>query len=140
MMVESPTILVIDDDPDIRGDLRMILEDQGYRVVCAPDGQAGLRMVQSERPNCVICDMMMPNMSGFMVLERVKTDHRLQTPFIMLTANESVQQRMFAEFLGADVYLHKPIGTKPLLDNLRKLCPPPAHAPQDGPLSSATAV
>lgn len=124
-MVDTPTILVIDDDPDIRADLQMILEDQGYRVITAPDGQAGLQRALSDRPNLIICDMMMPKMSGFMVLERVKQHARAHTPFIMLTANVSEQQRNFAEFLGVDVYLHKPIGTKPLLENLQRLCPLP---------------
>jgi CheY-like chemotaxis protein len=121
-----PTILVIDDDPDIRADLRMVLEDQGYRVVTAPDGPAGLQLALSEPLDLIICDMMMPKMSGFIVLERVKQHEQRSIPFIMLTANVSDQQRHFAEFLGVDAYLHKPIGTKPLLEQVQVFCPKPA--------------
>jgi DNA-binding response OmpR family regulator len=117
------TILVIDDDPDIRCDLTMLLEDQGYRVITAGDGQAGLNRAQADRPDLVIVDMMMPKMSGFIVLERLKQHQKQQLPVIMLTANESDHQRAFAEFLGVDAYLNKPIGTKALLDRVHGLCP-----------------
>ncbi len=127
-MVVPPTILVIDDDSDIRDDLQMILEDQGYRVITAADGQAGLQRAMRERPEAIICDMMMPKMSGFIVLERVKQHEKAPTPFIMLTGNASDQQRNFAEFLGVDAYLNKPIGTKPLLDTLKRLCRRPVHS------------
>lgn len=138
-MVAPPTILVIDDDPDIRADLRMLLEDHGYRVLTAPDGPSGLKLAQTDRPNLIICDMMMPKMSGFIVLERVKQDERQAIPFIMLTANDSDHQRNFAEILGVDAYLNKPIGTKPLLDQLQAFCPKPpspAHAENQCPVDS----
>jgi len=122
VMVAPQTILVIDDDPDIRGDLQMLLEDQGYRVITAPDGAAGLNRAISERPNLVIVDMMMPKMSGFVVLERLKQEDHPSLPVIMLTANESDQQRAYAEFLGVDAYLNKPITTKILLDRVHHLC------------------
>lgn len=122
-MVAPQTILVIDDDPDIRSNLQMLLEDQGYRVITAPDGAAGLCRALSEHPDLVIVDMMMPKMSGFVVLERLKGQERSSLPVIMLTANESDQQRAFAEFLGVDAYLHKPIATKALLERVIGLCP-----------------
>ena len=127
-VVALPTILVIDDDPDIRGDLQMLLEDQGYRVVTAPNGQEGLERSKAERPNLVIVDMMMPKMSGFVVLERLKQNTSSPTPVLMLTANESDHQKAFAEFLGADAYLNKPVGTKQLLDHIYRLCPMPSGA------------
>ncbi len=124
-MVAPPTILVIDDDPDIRGDLQMLLEDQGYRVITASDGHVGLALVSADRPDAIICDMMMPRMSGFKVLERVKEHERKPIPFIMLTGNESDQQRIFAEFLGVDAYINKPVAIKPLLAQLGMFCPKP---------------
>jgi CheY-like chemotaxis protein len=140
-MVAAPTILVIDDDADIRSDLQMILEDHGYRVIAACDGQAGLNLALTAEPDLIICDMMMPKMSGFIVLERVKQDHPRPTPFVMLTANHSDQQRTFAEFLGVDAYLNKPIGIKPLLDQLGRLCPlPAAKASRSTPAAVETVV
>jgi DNA-binding response OmpR family regulator len=125
-MVYPRTILVIDDDPDIRADVQMLLEDEGYRVLTAPDGHSGLQRVSSERPDLVIVDMMMPKMSGFIVLERIKQHADKSVPVIMLTANGSDQQRAFAEFLGVDAYLSKPVTFGQLLENLRRLCPTPA--------------
>jgi len=139
-MVAGPTILLIDDDADIRDDLQMILEDQGYRVIAAPDGQAGLKRALSEEPDLIICDMMMPKMSGFVVLERIKQQAHPSIPFIMLTANESDQQRAFAEFLGVDAYLNKPISTKPLLEHLRRLCPMAASMPTQATHASVPTV
>jgi CheY-like chemotaxis protein len=69
--------------------------------------------------------MMMPKMSGFMVLERVKEHEQKPIPFIMLTGNESDHQRDFAEFLGVDAYINKPVGIKPLLVQLGMFCPKP---------------
>ncbi len=136
--VTARTILVIDDDPDIRGDLRSILEDQGYRVVTAPDGKAGLEKAFEGRPDLVIVDMMMPRMSGFVVLERLKQSAQA-IPVIMLTGNESDQQRTFAEFLGVDAYLNKPIGVRQLLDQVQRLCPlckPPTMDPTPVPIET----
>lgn len=137
-MVVAPTILVIDDDPDIRGDLQMLLEDQGYRVITANDGHSGLQRALADRPDLIICDMMMPKSSGFIVLERFRQNSNRQTPFIMLTGNESEPQRAFAEFLGVDAYFYKPIGTKPLLDKLRNLCPVRKAAVQENVLLDST--
>ena len=128
-MVPVQTILVIVDDEDIRGDLQMLLEDQGYRVLTAPDGQTGLTRALADRPNIIICDMMMPKMSGFVVLERLKQNAQICMPFIMLTANESDHQKALAEFLGVDAYLNKPIRAKHLIEQVRQLCPLPASSP-----------
>lgn len=101
----------------------MVLEDHGYRVITAPDGVSGLRMASDERPDLVIVDMMMPRMSGFTVLERIKESSTLTMPVLMLTANESDEQRTFAHCLGVDAYLNKPIGTRQLIDHVQRLCP-----------------
>lgn len=121
--ISTRTILVIDDDPDIRGDLRMILEDHGYKVLTAPDGKAGLETALQDRPDMIIVDMMMPRMSGFAVLERLKQRVDLVIPVVMLTGNESDHQRTLAEFLGVDAYLNKPVGTRQLLEHVQRLCP-----------------
>lgn len=120
------TVLVIDDDPDVREVLQMALEDRGYGVACAPDGEAGIARALRDRPDLVIVDMMMPRASGFVVLERLKQQHRLGVPVIMLTANESDHQRAFAEFLGADMYLNKPVRRAQLLAAVHQCCPLPA--------------
>ena len=128
-MVSPPTILVIDDDPDIRSDLQMLLQERGYRVLTANDGQAGLQRAVADMPDLVILDMMMPKMSGIMVVERFKQQSKRPVPVIMLTGNESEHQRTLAEFMGVDAYLNKPIGMRQLLDRLQRLCPHSATPP-----------
>ncbi|WP_157369549.1 response regulator transcription factor [Zavarzinella formosa] len=122
-MTNSPTVLVIDDDPNIRESLQMILKDQGYRVIEACNGEMGIGKAVGERPNLIIVDMMMPKVSGFLVIERVKHQHNLPIPIIMLTGNESDQQRSYAEFLGVDAYLNKPVRISQLMEAVERFCP-----------------
>jgi len=105
----TQTVLVIDDDAGVRESLQMALEDWGFRVICAPDGEIGILRAVKDDPDLIICDMMMPKASGFIVLDRLKNHLGLKIPIIMLTGNESDQQRTFAEVLGVDHYLHKPV-------------------------------
>src|SRR5437870_11168747 len=72
-MAAAPTILLVDDDPDILQAMRTVLESKGYRVVTAGDGNAGLALAEREAPNLVVVDMMMPKQSGFLVLEKLKS-------------------------------------------------------------------
>ena len=111
-------VLVIDDDPDVREAIQVVLEDRGYRVICASDGETGIRRALDDRPDLVIVDMMMPRTSGFVVLDRLKHHHRLRTPIIMLTGNESDHQRQYAMFLGVDEYMTKPVQTDQLLRSI----------------------
>jgi DNA-binding response OmpR family regulator len=123
-MSGARTVLVIDDDPDICEALQTVLEGRGLRVRCAPDGEIGIETALKSSPDLVILDMMMPRMSGFIVLERLKLHHRLNVPIIMLTANDSDHQQAYAEFLGADVYLRKPIRPTVLFQHVERFCPP----------------
>jgi DNA-binding response OmpR family regulator len=128
-MPETRTVLVIDDDPDIRDMLQTVLEARGYRVACAPDGEAGIAHAVEHRPDVVILDMMMPRVSGFVVLDRLKHHHRLGVPVIMLTGNDSDHQRAYAEHLGVDDYLTKPVRAVQLYQSVGRFCPPAAADP-----------
>ena len=125
------TVLVIDDDAGVRESLQMALEDWGFRVICAPDGEVGISRAVRDDPDLIICDMMMPKASGFIVLDRLKNQLGLKMPIIMLTGNESDQQRTFAEVLGVDHYLHKPVRPLHLKETIGKClpCEPVALAP-----------
>lgn len=122
-MTVARTVLVIDDDPDIRDALRAALEARGLEVRCAPDGVVGIAAALNAPPDLVIVDMMMPRASGFVVLERLKQQHRLPVPIIMLTANDSDHQEAYAEFLGADLYLRKPVRPAVLFQAVERFCP-----------------
>ena len=126
-MSNTPTVLVIDDDANVRESLRMVLRDQGYRVIEACDGELGIGKAVTERPHLIVVDMMMPKVSGFLVIERVKHQHRLPIPIVMLTGNDSDHQRSYAEFLGVDACLSKPVRLSQLMEAVERFCPlPPA--------------
>jgi DNA-binding response OmpR family regulator len=129
-MATPRTVLVVDDDPEIVSALRIVLEKQGYRVVTAMDGNAGLAAAEQETPDLVIVDMMMPKKSGFLVLEKLKTQPGQGPPVIMITANEGTRHQAYAEMLGASDYIRKPFDMKRLLESVERLCPlTPAATP-----------
>jgi len=120
-MDPSKTILVIDDEPDILNGYQAILEREGYRVITAPDGQSGLTRATRENYDLVIVDLMMPRISGFIILERVK-ETMPGRPVIMLTGSGAPEQRAYAEFLGVDAYLIKPVAPQVLLQTVERHC------------------
>lgn len=106
-------ILVIDDDDDIRGLLRTLLERAGHHVADAPDGRAGLRALYDGSPDLVILDVTMPGLDGWTTLERIRevTD----VPVLMLTARDAELERVRGLTGGADDYVVKPFGRQELV-------------------------
>jgi len=111
------TILVIDDDREIASTIQTVLKSAGYTVLSASNGQDGQRLIQSEKPDLVITDMMMPRLGGFPVLEFLS---KLDDPprVIMMTANEGSRHKAYAEMLGVVDYLRKPFAMEVLLDSV----------------------
>src|SRR6202142_2630493 len=114
-MAEQKLILVVDDDYELSDGIRAVLENQGHKVLQARDGQQGKNLVYQQRPDLVILDMMMPRMGGYPVLEhfRGKTD---APPIIMITANEGMRHKAYAEHLGVIDYIRKPFAMERLLE------------------------
>jgi PleD family two-component response regulator len=111
-----PTILIADDDPDLRDILRSILEPGGFVVVEAEDGQRTLDAVKAHAPNLLIIDYMMPVLTGPEVCERLRQDVLLRhLPIIMLTGKGEVQDKVYGINAGADDYLVKPFEPQELL-------------------------
>jgi DNA-binding response OmpR family regulator len=106
-------ILVVDDDDDIRGLLRALLERAGHEVSEAPDGRTGLRELYAASPDLVILDVAMPGLDGWATLERIRevTD----TPVLMLTARDAEVERVRGLTSGADDYVVKPFGRQELV-------------------------
>src|SRR3954469_24046138 len=127
IMAETKTILVVDDDHELSDGLRAVLENQGFRVIQARDGQQGKQMVYQHHPDLVILDMMMPRMGGYPVLEHFR-DKRDAPPIIMITANEGSRHKAYAELLGVVDYIRKPFAMERLLEavhsGLRGEAPP----------------
>jgi CheY-like chemotaxis protein len=104
------TILVIDDEADMRGILRTVLERDGHTVLLAETGAEGREIARTQQPDIILCDVFLPDISGHEVLDALHRDYQTRTiPFIFLTGcleNKSIRLGMAA---GAAAYLVKPV-------------------------------
>jgi DNA-binding response OmpR family regulator len=105
-------ILVVDDDDDIRGLVRALLERAGHDVIDAPDGRAGLRELYAGSPDLVILDVAMPGLDGWATLERIREVS--DVPVLILTARDAELERVRGLRAGADDYVVKPFGRQEL--------------------------
>jgi len=109
-------ILIIEDQPQMRKNLATILEMEDFQVVTAADGLSGMEVARSERPDIVICDVMMPGLDGYQVLAKLRAEPAMATlPFIFLTAKGDKADLRSGMNLGADDYLTKPVSREDLL-------------------------
>ena len=116
------TILVADDDqPNVRL-VESILKTNGYAVIRAYDGDEALRLVAEQRPDLLLLDVMMPNLSGFEVCRRLRERHETRLlPIIMITALNALEDKVQGLDLGADDFLSKPINRTELLAKVRSI-------------------
>jgi len=114
-------VLLVDDDTEIVESMRAVLESRGYEILVARDGNQGLAMAESEEPDLVVLDMMMPKRSGFLVLEKLRRSRPLPMRVIMITANEGSRHKAYAEMLGVDDYIRKPFAMDRLLASIDRL-------------------
>jgi DNA-binding response OmpR family regulator len=106
-------VLAVDDDADIRGLLRELLERAGYEVVEAASGREGLRALYAESPDLVLLDVSMPELDGWQTLERIRDVS--DVPVLMLTARAAELEKVRGLKAGADDYVTKPFGRQELL-------------------------
>jgi len=115
-MPEQKTILVVDDDLSMLDNLADILELNGFRVLKALDGLQALETLQEQIPDLILADVMMPEMNGYQLYQRVRRiPEFIQIPFIFLTAKGEIEDVRFGKELGADDYLLKPIQAEDLM-------------------------
>lgn len=122
MLFESATILVVEDEQDIRELLVYNLEREGYATLQAADGKEGLDLARARRPDLILLDLMLPRMDGLAVcreLERNTDTARI--PVIMLTARGEDVDRILGFELGADDYVVKPFNVRELLLRIRAI-------------------
>jgi len=112
-------ILVIDDDEKLGSLLEEYLQGFGYSVIKATHPVDGLKKVEEQNPDLIILDVMMPDMDGFEVCRRIRSDH--STPVIMLTARGEVTDRIVGLELGADDYLPKPFEPRELVARIQSI-------------------
>ena len=113
----SQTILVVDDELQIVRFIRAYLENAGFRVVTASDGQEALFVARDEKPDLVILDIMMPGMDGWDFIRRYRQER--DTPVIMLTARVDETDQVLGLELGADDYVTKPFSPRTLVARVR---------------------
>lgn len=120
---EQRTLLVVDDDPDIRGFLEQALSHQGYRVQTAAGGQEALDMVRESPPDLILLDLKMPGMDGYEVIRRLKENEDTRAiPIIVITASPVDKERDKVRVLGmgASQYLVKPLSVQELVAEIKK--------------------
>lgn len=105
---------MVEDDPTLRMSLRASLRSAGFNVRVATDGSEGLELALSEPPDLVLLDVMMPQMNGFEVLQRLRERHQ-ELPVLMVTAKGEEEDKVRALGLGADDYIVKPFGVAELI-------------------------
>lgn len=113
-------LLIIEDSDDLRADIIEMLELEGFTMLEARDGREGVAVALSQLPDVIICDVMMPNMDGYQVLEVLRAEPTTQTiPFVFLTSRSEHDSQRFAMRMGADDYLAKPFNVTELLEVIR---------------------
>ncbi len=112
-MKPPPSVLVVDDDPDVRALVSTLLGRAGYLVTEAPDGRAALKALYGQRPDLVVLDVNMPDLDGWATLERIRD--LSDVPVVMLSARGEELEKVRALRAGADDYVTKPFGRQELL-------------------------
>jgi DNA-binding NarL/FixJ family response regulator len=115
-------LLVVDDEPGLRTALRAYLEDEGFAVTTANDGEEGFEKAQELLPDLVISDVMMPRLDGYGLLKKLRADERLGgTPVIFLTAKGMTADRIAGFQAGCDDYIPKPFDPDELVARVRNV-------------------
>ena len=104
-------VLVVDDSATIRAVLGKMLAQDGYETLKAADGESGVETAQSQLPDLIFLDIVLPGMSGFAVLRALRRDPRTRkTPIIMMSGNQQATEQFYVQRFGADGFLKKPFG------------------------------
>ena len=118
--LKDRTILIVDDDEDIRSSYELAMRAEGANIRIAGDGNEALAQCEDGEVDAVILDMMLPRRSGFLVLERLTAMD--DPPYVvMVTANQGKRHMEYADTLGVDAYLVKPVPLQRLVDTVEQL-------------------
>lgn len=118
MAAKDKKIAVVEDEPSLVFTLRDTLENEGYEVLVAQEGQKAIDIVKEENPDLMILDLMLPGMSGYDVCKKVR-EMKYTFPIIMLTARDQEIDKVTGLNIGADDYMTKPFGVKELLARIQ---------------------
>ena len=120
---EGKSILVVDDDTDILTAIELIMKEKGAEVLTATDGNTAVRLAEERQPDLLILDAMLPQRSGFLVLEKLKSKKPKGSKphVIMITANTGKRHQAWATSLGAAAYINKPFAMEKLTAAVEKV-------------------
>ena len=122
MIIIPKKILIIEDDPSFSRAITHIIQKEGYDVISASNGMAGLRMAKGENPDLLILDVMLPGLDGFEICSRLRQDTlTANLPIIMLSAKGQEVDKTTGLKVGASEYLTKPIDRALLLEKITSL-------------------
>ncbi len=117
-----PTVLLVDDEPDLVELLQYALEKEGFRVLTARDGADALALAETEVPDLFVLDIMMPRMNGVELTERIRESARLRLiPILMLTARTEEEDEIAGLDAGADDYLPKPVSPRRFVSRVQAM-------------------
>ena len=126
----AKTVLIVEDNPLNMKLFKEILELHGYVTVAAADGGSALALVRTKRPDVILMDIQLPNMSGFEVIRHLKQDPNLQSiPVVAVTAHAMVGDESTVRLAGCEEYLTKPVSIERLLEVVARYAPTGAAAP-----------
>ncbi len=112
-------ILVVEDTADLLETLIEFLQIEGYEVVGAEDGHAGLKMIREQRPDLILCDVIMPRMDGYAVIRECRSDPAIASiPFLFMSAKTGEAEVDTMRKLGADAFISKPFDLMELVETI----------------------
>src|ERR1700733_8392124 len=116
--VKMKKILIVDDEVDIASSIQYVLTQEGFSTLLAHDGNKAMQLVESDKPDLIVLDLMMPGIDGYEVCRRVRSFDR-KTPILMLTARTSEIDTVVGLELGANDYISKPVRLRELVARVK---------------------
>lgn len=120
LRLDGYKILIVDDDSEVRAAIDQALQSEGALTQTCSDGNTAVRICETDPPDLVVLDMMLPKRSGFLVLEKIKRSEDAPR-VVMVTANEGKRHQQYAETLGVDGYILKPVRLERLITVVQEL-------------------
>ena len=121
-MENKRRLLVVEDELDLAEMVKLRLKANGYEVLIAYDGQAGLDLARQEKPDLIILDLMLPKIDGYKICRMLKFDEKYKhIPIIMFTARAQESDKKMGSDVGADAYITKPFDAQALLSKIKEL-------------------
>jgi len=121
-MMTKKKILVVEDEAELTGAIQIRLEQAGYEVLIAYDGQQALEKARGENPDLIVLDLMLPKIDGYKVCRMLKFDEKYKKiPIVMLTARAQEKDESLGYEVGADAFITKPFKYQALLSKIREL-------------------